>query len=359
MLKGFLDVVLQLSDLSPRYTGERCLLERHALGGCDRCQQVCPHDAVRLSDRVEILTDACTGCGLCVQACPSGALEYDLLPVLAMLKDQGASSPGEAPVAASLRCAQVPGGGPEVKCLARLTPAQLLASAAWGQNLDLIHDRCSSCQIGGPSVPETVRRTRETAERYRRNLPSSPRLDRRHRAQMVSWSDLEPASPRSSASSAPPPAEKLSRRGALGALFGSARRGLAQAIPDRPLPGVDARSQAGRVPEEWVWRRRALRPRPADGTPQHWPAPVISESCTFCQVCETLCPTDAIVRDERSDGTIGLSLELAACNGCNACVVSCPVDAMTLEPSRAFEDLGRTVLMRQSQPVRALVESCD
>jgi NAD-dependent dihydropyrimidine dehydrogenase PreA subunit len=353
MLKAFLDVALQLSDLRPRYTGERCLLERHAVGGCDRCEQACPHDAVRLSDHVEILADACTGCGLCVQACPSGALEYDLLPVLGMLKDQGVANPSDDPVPASLRCAEVPGDGPQVACLARVTPAHLLASAAWGQKLDLIHGQCSTCRIGGPGVPEKVRATRQTASAYRQHLP-----DARPQARMMSWSDLEPSSlPVLTSSTAPP--KPVSRRGALNALWGSTKRGLAQAIPDRPLPGVDAMPEPGRIGDEWLWRRRALKPRPSDGTPQHWPAPAVNESCTFCQVCETLCPTDAITREAQPDGTISLNLEIAACNGCNACVVSCPVDAMRLETSRVFEDLERTVVMRRSQPVHTPVGSCD
>ncbi len=356
MLKVLLDAGLQLSDLRPRYTGERCLLERHAVGGCDLCERACPHDAVRLTDRVEILSDACTGCGLCVQACPSGALEYDLLPVLGKLKDQGTANPDCNSVPASLRCAEVPGDGPEVACLARITPAHLLASAAWGQNLDLIHGSCSACKIGSADVPDAVRANRKTAESYRQNLPNAAPTARRHRVQMVSWNDLEPGSAPKLSAPAPKP---VSRRGALGALWGSARRGLAQVIPDRPLPGVDGLPEPGRIGDEWVWRRRALKPRPADGAPQYWPAPAVDESCSFCQVCEVLCPTDAITRKTHLDGTIRLNLEVAACNGCNACVVSCPVGAMSLQTTRSFQDLEQIVMMRSSEPTRAPLQEPD
>ncbi len=354
MLKELLDVVLHLSDLRPQHTAERCLLERHAVGGCDLCEQACPHDAVRLSDHVEILSDACTGCGLCVQACPSGALEYAPLPVMVMLKDQGVST--DDPIPASLRCAEVPGEAPEVACLARVTPAHLLASAAWGQQLDLIHGQCSTCKIGGPKVPEKVRATRQTASAYRQHLPDLRPKHQRPAARMVSWFDLEPSSRpvRVVRTEAPKP---VSRRGALGALWGSTKRGLAQAIPDRPLPGVDAVPEPGRIADEWIWRKRALKPRPSDGTPQHWPAPAVNESCTFCQVCETVCPTNAIARETQPDGTISLRLEMAACNGCNACVVSCPTDAMRLETTRAFESLDQTVVLRQQELVTGDVRS--
>jgi Fe-S-cluster-containing hydrogenase component 2 len=354
VLKELLDVVLHLSDLRPQHTADRCLLERHVVGGCDLCEQACPHDAVRLSDHVEILSDACTGCGLCVQACPSGALEYALLPVMVMLKDQGVST--DEPVPASLRCAEIPGDAPEVACLARVTPAHLLASAAWGQRLDLIHGQCNACKIGGSRVPEKVRATRQTASAHRQHLPDSRPKHQRPGARMVSWFDLEPSSRpvRVVQTEAPKP---VSRRGALGALWGSTRRGLAQAIPDRPLPGVDAMPEPGRIADEWVWRKRALKPRPSDGTPQHWPTPTVNESCTFCQVCETVCPTHAIIRESHPDGPISLRLETAACNGCNACVVSCPTDAMTLETTRAFESLEQIVMMRQQALVTDSVRS--
>lgn len=339
MLRGILGALLKVTDPSPRYTGERCLVERHAVGGCDRCLTACPHDAVRITDRVEILDDACTGCGLCVQACPSGALEFDLLPVLTALKDQGAN--GAEPLPASLKCSKVPGDGATVECLARVSPAEVLASGAWNQRLTLAHADCPSCPIGGPDVPRSVQDVLAIAREYRRNLPGGAPAPR-----LVHWTGGG-ADEAADLPAAPP--VPVSRREAVGALFSGAKRTTARVIPDRPLPGIDASVTPERVPEEWAWRRKALRPRPAPATPQYWPSPSVNERCILCSVCETVCPTDAIERTLEVDGSYTLSLELAACTGCNACVVSCPPDAMALEPSRPIELLGQTIELHRGE----------
>lgn len=79
MLRGVLDQLGEMGNLLPRYTQARCLLDRHAVGGCDVCTAACPHEAMTVNGggyAIEIDHERCTGCGLCVQGCPTGALEY-------------------------------------------------------------------------------------------------------------------------------------------------------------------------------------------------------------------------------------------------------------------------------------------
>ena len=48
--------------------------------GFGTCQQVCPHDAIRVENGVAMVDRRyCVGCGLCVKACPRGLIE--LVPV--------------------------------------------------------------------------------------------------------------------------------------------------------------------------------------------------------------------------------------------------------------------------------------
>jgi dissimilatory sulfite reductase (desulfoviridin) alpha/beta subunit len=49
------------------------------------------------------------------------------------------------------------------------------------------------------------------------------------------------------------------------------------------------------------------------------------DACTFCGVCEAVCPTK-VVRVSEQDGLV--SVDLAGCIGCGDCIESCPTGAM-------------------------------
>jgi ferredoxin len=335
MLTEIVGAVLRLTDIAPNYTGSRCLLAHHAVGGCDLCAEACPHEAIRLHEtRAEVLESACTACGLCVQACPTGALEYEIEPVLKKLKDQGVRSESIAlAVQASLECSQVPGAVNVVSCLARVTPAALLASAAWGQELTMVHGDCEGCKLGDIGVIRTASAARRTAEQYRDSSQPARWV------QIVEDTIDRPVMP----SQPTPEARLVSRRDAFGSWFSSIKRGAANVIPNVELPGFLGANEASEMPEEWRWRR-TLSVKSPEKT--FWPAPVVNANCTLCQVCETVCPTNALHRETLEDDTHELTLELAACTGCDACVKSCPTHAMRLEPFWTLDALSSVVVLR-------------
>ena len=343
MLKNLFTVLLRATDETPEYHGKRCLVERQAVGGCDLCQTACPHDAVRLGlAGIDVERDACTGCGICVQVCPTGALEFELAPQLGLLKDQGRARAGEPRQPARLQCSKVKADGPTVLCLGRVTPATVLAPRGTGQELELWHADCSSCRVGGPSVPRELQEVLETASRYRETLGQG-----KAPARMVHWTEEVGVAP------APPPAPALTRREAVGALFAGAKRTGAKIIPDQVLPGIQTRPDAAPVPDEWLWRQRALRPAPPAGSEQHWPVPTVDEKCTMCPVCQNVCPTDAITRELDEAGTYSLKLRVDACTGCEACLRSCPPDAIRMSPTVPYEAIGGTVVLREEAPLTA------
>ncbi|MGE5700292.1 MAG: 4Fe-4S dicluster domain-containing protein [Deltaproteobacteria bacterium] len=56
------------------------------------------------------------------------------------------------------------------------------------------------------------------------------------------------------------------------------------------------------------------------------------EPCTFCGICEAVCPTK-VVRVSKGDDSV--SVDLSGCIGCRDCIESCPTGAMA-EGSRGY-----------------------
>jgi len=51
---------------------------------------------------------------------------------------------------------------------------------------------------------------------------------------------------------------------------------------------------------------------------------VISDECTMCGSCESVCPADAI-----SEGDPKYIIDPEACTDCGACADECPVEAIS------------------------------
>lgn len=43
--------------------------------GCGACEEVCPVDAIAVSDKATVDEDTCIDCGTCVDECPTDAIE--------------------------------------------------------------------------------------------------------------------------------------------------------------------------------------------------------------------------------------------------------------------------------------------
>ncbi len=328
VLDGLFKLLGDYGNQVPRYTGQRCLSERLSVGGCDLCQQACPHAAITIFQSVNIDPGLCTGCGLCVQVCPSGALEYDVTAPMQAVREQRSSESG-----AKIVCSQSGEAGRTLLCLARVTASTVTAAGAWDTPLTLVHGDCDGCSLGGPGVPASVERVIAEAQELRVVTGRPARVTLRRGDPSLAQEGG---------------GEGVGRRGMFGALARGARTVVAQTIPDSPLPFVDWSEPEDRVPSEWQWRLRALRPAPATGAEVHWPAPVVDDSCIDCPVCDNVCPTGAIEREVQLDGRVTLQLQLAACTGCNACARSCPPQAIHMQgewPHAAFES---PVLLRDS-----------
>ncbi|XOB98474.1 4Fe-4S dicluster domain-containing protein [Deinococcota bacterium DY0809b] len=302
---GFLDnllgAFLKLTDPTPRYTGSRCLVEKYAVGGCDLCQQACPHEAVDLSHfTVQIDDTRCTGCGLCTQVCPGVALEFPLGPMQEAL-DKGRGQ---------LKCSKAEGHGQEVLCLGRLTPGLLAEAASRHGPLTLARGDCEGCRIGGPTVPQALEQVIEEARRY------YPELEVRLTTEAL-------------------PGAVVGRRELFEQLLGGTKRMAAEVLPEPPEQlGLDEDHD---LPAEL--RLRKMAAARSQGTAR-WPAIQVLEGCTLCPVCANVCPTGAVKRVREGEEYV-LELEVAACTGCGGCVASCPPQVIELI------ELGRDAVLAE------------
>ncbi len=290
LLDNLLGAFLKLTDPTPRYSGSRCLVEKYAVGGCDLCQQACPHEAVDLSHfTVQIDDTRCTGCGLCTQVCPGVALEFPLGPMQEAL-DKGRGQ---------LKCSKAAGSGQEVLCLGRLTPGLLAEAASRHGPLTLARGDCAGCKIGGPTVPQALERVIEEARRY------YPELEVRLTSEAL-------------------PGAVVGRRELFEQLLGGTKRMAAEVLPEPPQQlGLDEERD---LPAEL--RLRKLAAARSQGKVR-WPAIQVLEGCTLCPVCANVCPTGAVKRTREGEEYV-LELEVAACTGCGGCVASCPPQVIEL-----------------------------
>lgn len=307
---------LKLTDPTPEYMGPRCLLERNSVGGCDKCQQVCPHQAINLqSFTVEIDEVKCTSCGLCTAVCPGLALEFPLGPIQEKLhRGRG-----------QLRCSKAPGAGDEIHCLGQLTPGVLAEAGSRYGPLTLAHGDCVNCKIGGPTIPERVERTVEEGKKYFPGLEVHIQMEALRGAE-------------------------VGRREFFGAMFGGAKRSAAELVPNLPLPEEPYEDKRSELPPELRLRKVAAYRAQA----VRWPRITVAAGCTLCPVCTNVCPTKAVERER--DTVEGLSeayvlkLNVSACTGCGACVESCPPQVISLGEASREEVLGEPLELYRGTP---------
>lgn len=284
-----------------------CSRARSRRSTCTLCRDVCPHDAVSLGQRAPEIGSGCTGCGLCVAACLNGAIdlvgsgEDDLI---AAIQSRGQTS---GTVGFTCQCGQTQ-GYIRVPCLGRLGEHHLLAPFAFGVEGVSIEkiDCCRGCtyEKGWTLFLETMGRAQKICKARITFMDGSP-LPR-------------------------PPSQGMSRRGFFAAisrrLRGTYQNGEGSHFLDR---GVNRKREIllgvvqGIAKKGVDWGDISQR-----GTP--FGDISISTECFGCVVCDKLCPTRAVVRNE-SESEIVLSFDPALCTGCRLCVEACLPEAVSIK----------------------------
>ncbi len=308
MWDKLLGLIIQATNLQPNYTAERCLVVKRTVGGCTKCKDICPHDAVRIRSRVEIDDVDCSGCGLCVQICPSEALESSV------------SYSSGAP----LKCSQVKGGAQSVQCLARLSPTDLVRLADKAGSVTLAHGDCTSCKIGSGAVLTALQTTAGEAKALAG----------------INGRDLTVTVLEVETLDATDNPAQLSRRDLMRGGWRNIQHTAADALA--PLDPGDPSEKT--LPKEMQKHYRLIKmAQPEPETQVPWVLPRVAEGCIMCPVCTNVCPTSAFSRDfeppTEGNGAV-LHLNPSACMGCNACALSCPPKVISLDEEVTWQELS-------------------
>lgn len=306
----------------PEIQATRCVRYRFRYSECTRCEQACPHAAIRLTDEgVGLDVDRCKTCGLCVSACPTETFTLPALSPMALITQASGRE--------TLAVACVPSGAEadaHVPCLGAVAGPVLAYVLSQGTELQLLGSaHCTACAHGVQGSAQLAANldaveTLRVADRVGRwaaiTLPqSSGQVTLRS---PVRRSDANPA-----ADDARAARRGFFRRVASPGAPGSAPKVSANAvaIPLRAIRAARATPSAQRDLLQLLGLAEAHTPLTT-----HACLPAgdlrLDGGCTGCEACARACPTAALqVRENASAWALGF--EAALCVACGVCTEAC------------------------------------
>ena len=249
---------------------------------CNRCQEICPQQAIH---NREIDREKCDNCGLCTAVCPTGAIQSDTDydAVLTAVKNLSPQV---------LMCKKV---SPQaMPCLGALN-RRLLWTLAEKRELAIDTSRCQQCN---PTVADWL-----TAEIEACN--TALQAADKPLIKLVHVKESAPVK------------EPVARRSFFRSLFHAASETAAE------IAAAQTNRQYAFDPVIWLSKQTT--------TPNSlFPQLSLDKSCTACGLCHMLCPEKALTIHQEAD-TPKLDFNPLKCTACGLCVNNCPQSALTLQ----------------------------
>lgn len=309
-----------------------CLNIRSGRRLCQACEDICPVQGIKQTGKQVQITE-CISCGLCAVACPTGVLDqlwngfvrvinvsYDRRPYIWLTCHQA------DPIKDAVR----------LNCLGELTPELIFYLLHHGSDrVNILYqpELCQDCRYQNGQSNWIA-----TLEKLDCIYP--PDTDC-----LQVYGDL------------PEPGGEVelpldySRRGLLRSLTSEARQVMGDLLIKQ------SQEQAyHRFSQNLSLRRKLFRyviayleaEKVELMEPGYLRHPEISEGCTFCGSCSTLCPSGAM-RMEKSATGFNMTVDPTACNMCGLCANICPGQFISVDWTVANDGPAQRITLAQGE----------
>ena len=250
---------------------------------CNRCQTICPQQAIKMRD---IDREKCDNCGLCTAVCPTGAIQSDNDYDTALTATQNLTPQ-------VLMCRKVSPAA--MSCLGALN-RRLLWALASSRELAIDTSRCAKCN---PSVADWLNGEITACNEALQAAGKAP-------IKLVHVKEATPA----------PTA--VARRSFFRSLF--------HAASDTARQIAKAQTEQQYTFDPVIWLNKQA-PAPC----ALFPGLELQPSCTACGLCATLCPEKALSIHTDETGP-KLHFNPIKCTACGLCASNCPQECLNVRP---------------------------
>lgn len=156
---GVLEKILEVPQI--KFEQKKCLKARFSGYVCDKCNKICPCQAIEGGDKIRVIEEKCEACGLCAGICPGEAFSLE--------------QPNYAELVAEVRekqritlaCQKTQLlGACTIPCLGYLPEILLMGFVLSSHQVRILHDtrKCADCsRQAGELIEERLSRVKEVA----------------------------------------------------------------------------------------------------------------------------------------------------------------------------------------------------
>ena len=319
MLKDILIKRLVRTSSTICINKSRCLRIRFNKNECNRCAGICPSGSITLdAGSVELKSSECSECMLCVSECPSSCFEIDSIDffeVLTKLSDL------PSPV---LGCNQKPALKTNVRtpCLGFLSEEHLISlSFLIKKPLQINLTECKKCK-NGFIVNSLTKRLENLKNNITGSISEKIRLvenktDLDYRERVYSRRDLFKG------------IGVYSARETTSLFKNSGSDDITQAYSDKVVPFKKTLLNKTLSVLSGDLKKRMLE--------NYYYDLHIDGNCNGCSACVGICPTGALISDNRETSQRLLFIS-ARCSGCGLCAGFCRVNAVEIKTGFMGDD---------------------